>query len=147
MASCRVCTKRMLSHARRLICCNCNNRVHLTCLPRVSVEDSLYKNRDKTDWICPICIQDALPYNHLDEDDFIESISELWKFDSILPLDSIQSSNYIFCPFELNEDVELPLQDIDPDMQFYNNQCKTYFNLDKNSNRMNILLRQRLFCV
>ena len=103
MASCKVCCKRVLSHARYILCCNCNNRVHMRCLSRVSVEDSIYKNRDTNKWICPVCIQDALAFNHYnDDDEFIESVSESWAIDPILPLDIIQARNFFFSPFELN---------------------------------------------
>ena len=98
--------------------------MHLRCLPRVSVTDSLYLNRGINEWICPVCIQDALPFNHYDDDDeFIESVAEMWRTDSILPLDIIQYQNYFFSPFEHNQDAELPLPEIDPDLQFNNNQC------------------------
>ena len=124
MAPCRVCDQRILSHAKHLVCCACKYRVHLRCLHQVSITDSLYTNRDKNDWICPVCIQNALAFNHYDDDDeFIESVSESWEKDTTLPLAVIKSQNYFFSPFELNEDAELPLHDIDPDVQFYNNQC------------------------
>ena len=36
------------------------------------------------------------------------------------------SQDRLFSPFELNEDVSLPLFDSDPDVQFYNDQCNPY---------------------
>ena len=40
-----------------------------------------------------------------------------------MPLDILIDQNKIFTPFELNEDLNLPLIDSDPDVQFYNSQC------------------------
>ena len=41
----------------------------------------------------------------------------------MIPLNILIDQNKIFTPFELNEDLNLPLIDSDPDVQFYNSQC------------------------
>ena len=122
MASCKICLKRLLSHARRLSCSVCKSSVHLSCLPNVTVDDTIYNSDDHT-WICPICLEE-LPFNHyVDDSDFLESISCLWNKNSLLPLDVVKAGNHLFSPFELNDDSEFPLHEIDPDFQYYNSQC------------------------
>ena len=38
-------------------------------------------------------------------------------------IDLLRNNSKLFSPFELNENINLPLFDIDPDVQFYNDQC------------------------
>ena len=55
-------------------------------------------------------------------------INRLWKTGQLTQLYHftffVIKLNF-FVPFELNEDVSLPLFDVDPDVQFYNNHCNT----------------------
>ena len=90
----------------------------------VNKEDSIYIHRDSNIWFCTICIKDIFPFNGTEEDDeFIEIIAEFQETDPLIPLNVLIDQNKIFTPFELNEDLNVPLIDSDPDVQFYNNQC------------------------
>ena len=124
MSSCKVCNKRILSHAHRLTCSVCKSMVHFRCLYGVTVNDSIYTNRNENSWLCPSCIQGILPFNHHNDDEiFIESISTLWDTEKLLPIDIVRAGNDLFIPFDLNENENLPLHDVDPDIQYYNDQC------------------------
>ena len=64
------------------------------------------------------------PFNCIEEDrEFWETLTELGQLDSLIPFDILIDQNKIVSPFELNDDLNLPLIDSDPDIQFYNNQC------------------------
>ena len=90
----------------------------------VNKEDSIYIHRDSNIWFCTICTRDIFPFNGTEEDDeFLEIIAELQETDPLIPLNVLLDQNKIFTPFELNEDLNVPLIDSDPDVQFYNNQC------------------------
>ena len=68
-------------------------------------------------WYCPICSGSLLPYNHLNnDDDFKCAIMEGMLYNEI---QISEMSNKLFCPFEINQGIEMPLTEMDPDMQFY----------------------------
>ena len=56
------------------------------------------------------------------------SLSDLWNLPITLPYELLQNENNIFSPFELNEDFDNPLSEVDPDLQYYNSQCNTVLN-------------------
>ena len=71
-----------------------------------------------------MCTNDIFPFNGTDEDDdFLETLAELQETEPLIPLNILMDQNKIFNPFELNEGLDLPLIDSDPDVQFYNSQC------------------------
>ena len=95
--------------------------MHLKCLPMVNKDDSIYVHRDSNVWFCTVCTRDIFPFNGTEEDDeFLEILAELQENYSLIPLNILIDQNKIFTPFELNEDLNLPLIDSDPDVQFYN---------------------------
>ena len=72
-----------------------------------------------------MCSKSIFPYNHFDEDDtFSNIIKEQSVVEPRIPFDIINNENQVFNPFEINEESTLPLSDIDPDFQYYNNQCR-----------------------
>ena len=98
------------SHKPRYIyICKCKH--HTKCV-RLDKATDISSN-----WYCPPCIQTVLPFNHLDEDDdfcsavFEESLNCSFRFHAI--------NNRIFSPFEINQDLDTPFSEIDPDLQFY----------------------------
>ena len=124
MASCNICKKRVQNHSFQLKCSSCRGKVHLKCLPVVDKHDSIYIHRESNIWFCTVCTQDLFPFNGIDDDcEFLETLAEFQQWDSLIPFDILVAQNKIFSPFELNEDLNLPLFDSDPDIQFYNNQC------------------------
>ena len=133
MAACNICEKRVLDHSYHLNCDCCRSRVHLNCLPMlVDRNDNLYTQRHSNEWFCTRCTSDILAFNNIDDDtEYLNTIYDLQSCKPPIPFDLLMSQDKIFTPFELNEDISLPLIDIDPDVQFYNNQCnKTLHSCD-----------------
>jgi len=65
-------------------------------------------------WYCHICITNALPFNNiLLDDDFHSILAEIFNAHIPMPLEELQSK--IFNPFEISENENSPLYDIDPD--------------------------------
>ena len=79
-----------------------------------------------TNWICLSCISKALPFNKIIENsDFIQTISESWVNKQPLELQRLQDR--VFNPFEINDDnILLPTNDIDPDVQFFDGEASVY---------------------
>ena len=124
MASCSICAERVQNHSFQMKCSFCQGKTHLKCLPMVNKDDSIYVHRDTEIWFCTMCTRDIFPFNQTEEDEeFLEFLSELQENDPLIPLNILIDQNKFFTPFELNEDLNLPLIDSDPDVQFYNSQC------------------------
>ena len=99
-------------------------------------------------WYCPPCLQSIFVYNHYDEDqDFFAAVLE-GILDHTFRLHEINSK--VFSPFEINQDLDTPLSEIDPDLQYYsesnyiqNMNCEYYFedsfqnNISNNTNYCN----------
>ena len=128
MYECFACNKRILSHSRTLRCVLCGYKTHLNCIPGVEKDDSLYINRSINDWFCTKCMECNLPFNHLyDDEEFHKAISEYVNNVTTMPLNNLNNCDKLFTPFELNESINFPLDDIDPDTQFYSNQYNNVF--------------------
>ena len=64
----------ILSHASHLTCCACKHDVHLYCIPFVDKKkDSIYM---EIDGFCIKCREDIFPFNHCNDDDFYEYLSD-----------------------------------------------------------------------
>jgi len=126
--TCYVCSQRVLSHSHHLDCSKCHDTCHLRCLRLVDKTNSLYINRHNNSWLCTICISDALPFVQIDDDDEYDScIRQEYGEDDVFINDAI------FNPFDISEDVDSPLYDIDPDVNYFqqvgltnNIDCKYY---------------------
>ena len=80
-------------------------------------------------WYCPCCVKYTFSYNHIDDDchcAILEGVS-----DCAFCLQEMNSK--VFTPFEINDRLDTPFGDIDPDMQYYtdmnyvqNMQCNYY---------------------
>ena len=68
-------------------------------------------------WYCPCCVQSIFPYNHIDDDDEFYSVI----IEGVLGYSyQFQEMNKkVFIPFEINDQSDTPLTEIDPDLQFY----------------------------
>ena len=119
MSQCNVCLKQVLKHAYQLKCNSCKTLVHLKCLPNVTKEDSLYIERHSNSFYCTKCLEDFFPFNYLDHHEFLEALSELSENRNQIPFELLNNNELIFSPFDLNEDLNDPLHEIDPDIQFY----------------------------
>ena len=128
MAVCNICLSRLQSHSCYLSCSVCEDKYHINCLPCITKNDSIYMERNLSQWICTRCSQDIFPFNHCEnDDDFIESLSGLWN---IKPTNSFsKASDKLFLPFELNTSTDSPLYDVDPDLNVYCNFHNTYIPL------------------
>ena len=123
MANCKLCCKRLLPHAHKLTCANCLGTIHLKCLHRVSKTDLTCRNFLSNQWFCPSCISDIFPFAHLDDDDdFLNAVLDFGSFNAVAPYGILDDQNLIFNPFELNDDTVCPMNDIDPDILYYNQQ-------------------------
>ena len=99
-------------------------------------------------WWCIICLKNALPFCAIDDDEF-RDVVYCQQYERIL--DFSQLDKLVFNPFELNDKYELPMCDLDPDIQFFsdprfsnNNNCDYHtqdtFNrclVDRNSSLRN----------
>ena len=120
---CNICCKRVQSHSYHIRCNMCQHDIHLKCLPMVDKNDSIYIERHLNDWYCTNCIGNILPFNWIIEDeDFLLNLFEIQSKECSVPLEFLLDEDKIFSPFELNENENSPLYDVDPDIQFYNNQ-------------------------
>ena len=130
---CVVCKRKILQYCKYMRCAACKSSLHLKCIPKLTKEDSLYTNRNNNDWICTVCIEDALPFNHLvDENDFFSCFSTDKLPGQNISLRDLNNS-VSFMPFELSDDkLSDKLHDIDPDTHFYRSlpnilSCSKYY--------------------
>ena len=136
---CKICHQRVLRHSPHLNCFACKQYLHFRCLLNVCISDSIYADRDTNNWLCTLCAQNELPFNHYDENnDFLRAVLEMQS-----PSASISSlysnlmlsdaNNIEFNPFDLNDDVmNTESYDIDPDLQYFND--STYLHNVNNCN-------------
>ena len=66
---------------------------------------------------CSYCFGGIFEYNHIDDDN--EFYSAILEEMLDLPFNVHDISKKIFVPFEINDEFDTPLTEIDPDMQFY----------------------------
>ena len=117
MATCKLCCKRVLSHAKTAVCAVCHWKYHMNCI-------SINENELTTilsapnHWYCMFCMSSSLPFIHIkDEFEYEETLSARNKFD--LTCESFQEK--LFNPFSpKDKELDLPLDDLDPDSNFYN---------------------------
>ena len=121
---CNICTRKVLSHAYQLKCSACNCYVHLRCLHQVDEKDDLYVHKDCNIWFCTECSQNLFPFNHfMDDKDFLIALEDNLCTEPSIPLEFLSSNEKIFMPFDFNDESSSPLTDVDPDIQFFNDQC------------------------
>ena len=98
------------------------------CLPTTPHHDWNLNSGKYKDWICPKCIQTALPFAHFDdEEEFLDTIADLAPSHSTISLAKLREQDLIFNPFEVNDEpTDLLFDDIDPDLQYYNQQLNPF---------------------
>ena len=140
---CNTCFKKIQSFSIQIKCTICHDKYHMKCL---SLNRSDICETEM--WYCPPCLQSIFVYNHYDEDqDFFAAVLE-GILDHTFRLHEINSK--VFSPFEINQDLDTPLSEIDPDLQYYsesnyiqNMNCDYYFgdsfqnNISNNTNYCN----------
>ena len=123
MSNCNVCLNRVLMHSYNLTCDICNSSVHVKCLPWVNKNDPLFTKRHENFFYCSLCLRDILAFNHFEDDEFIEAISESWENRPLASFDMLDNQGLIFSPFDLNDKFDNPLHEVDADIQFYDKHC------------------------
>ena len=130
---CNLCLKKLQSHSKKISCHICKTNCHIKCIS-LNPEETISISSSE-DWICVTCSSNIFPFNHFFEDsDFYEAIYTKDHFD----IDWDKLANLVFNPMS-SDDVKIssPLDDIDPDDNFFNELayhattlCK-YYNEDK----------------
>ena len=101
-------------------CSACNFSFHITCLS-ITKTDSIYVNRFSESWICTICMQDCIPFNHLDDEEFYECSIPSYCHSigrSLFDLNSSDDAFYRVDSTDFNDPHD-PLQDLNPDDQYF----------------------------
>ena len=133
MVVCDLCKHRVLRHSRKLECYICQKYFHLRCLPNTVITED-------RQWMCHCCCAEIFPFNRSDDDN--EYRYNVNSFFNDLNHDPQHNNPLLFNPFDMNdESLFLPLHDVDPDFNFYNemaefnsrHECKYY--LEKSFNR------------
>ena len=124
-STCLLCEKKILRHARQVQCTHCKNIFHLKCL--ALSPDSMNAILEETSWICLVCLGCIFPFNQVDDDsEFIEVLDDFFPSNNNTLL---FLSDNIFQPFLFDDSIS-PLDNIDPDVNFYNDldlgECKYY---------------------
>ena len=133
---CNICTRKVLSHAKNVICKLCKNKYHCKCISINTNEISSILNANE--WYCMLCLSDALPFINIEDDiDYIEALNHKDHFEICWDI----VDDKIFNPFTLTDDERgiLQLDEIDPDENYYNDLmchsstlCKYYLQDDFN---------------
>ena len=108
MDSCPICSRSVLSHAKKVKCAVCYCYYH---------EDQNYIELNLFSWYCCNCLSKIFPFNHNEGDIFISEINNM-----DIDTKTIESlSESLFNPLELNnDDIYSPLCDVDPDANYFN---------------------------
>ena len=96
----------------KICCMNCKITYHAK-----RVHSDKDDTHDVNFWYCSYCLGDKLVYNHIDDDNEIYFTILEGMLDC--PFNVHEMSKKVFIPFEINDEFDTPLTEIDPDMQFY----------------------------
>ena len=109
---CKLCCRKVQSFCHQMHCMNCAGISHAKC---VNLEkDELHT---RLFWYCPCCVQSTFPYNHIDDDDEFYSVIIEGALGYSYQFQEMNKK--MFIPFEINDQSDTPLTEIDPDLQFY----------------------------
>ena len=129
MICCKICHS---SHSRQ-VCCNiCDGKYHLKCFTLIADDQHMILDNISA-WMCQYCQQCVFPFKWLDDDDFMDAI----RNNSSEYLELFENIEDVLQIIECDEaNTRLPIDDLDPDQNFYNDyrpdincNCK-YFNED-----------------
>ena len=118
---CNICQKRVLKHSYHMECSLCKRMCHLKCLQRINKDDEIYTKRHENLFYCTtcMCLKETFAFNQLDDTCFNEAISQLGEKHTAVTFEILQNQELIFSPFDFNDSTDSPLNDVDPDIQFY----------------------------
>ena len=109
---CKTCQKKVQSFSYKICCMNCKITFHAKRVH--SDKDDIH---DVNFWHCSYCLGDKLFYNHIDDGNELYFTILEGMLDC--PFNVHDMSKKVFIPFEINDEFDTPLTEIDPDMQFY----------------------------
>ena len=114
---CLFCKQRLLSHASTVTCEICHEKCHTRCISLANQELSTIMSTEDC-WYCISCLSSVLPFVHIqDESEFQDAICVKDSFE--LYWDTF--SEKVFNPLTWKDkEIDLPLDDLDPDTNFYN---------------------------
>ena len=118
MSVCSICKHKIVRNACCIQCSVCRSYCHISCMPGVNKNDTIYTKRNENKWICIYCNEGLFPFNHFTEDvDFSKCISENCNSCDKISISDLQ--NRLFNPFEFNNNLDY-LCDTDPDDKYFN---------------------------
>ena len=114
---CLFCNQRLLSHASTVSCEICHGKCHTRCISLDNHELSTIMSTENS-WSCVSCITSMLPFVHIqDESEFQDALCGKDSFELYWDL----FSEKVFNPLTWNDkEMDLPLDDLDPDTNFFN---------------------------
>ena len=146
-SKCNVCFRKVLSHSYYLHCSSCKNPVHLKCLRNIKYDDPIYTTRHINCWYCTNCIEEALPFtNIIDDDEYLSVVHEhLYQLDA--RIDELNNNNFLLNELTEIDDIDLndPLTENDPDIHFYQtdnilSKPSNYYNIDNFCDKFKYIL-------
>ena len=78
MDNCGICTRKLLVHAKKIVCCICKVKYHMKCIT-LSSEYTDAILHDANVWYCAQCLSSIFPFNALEND--VDLISAIADFD------------------------------------------------------------------
>ena len=112
-SDCRICKKKVLSHAKSLFCTLCLQTSHLTCLNLYSDTNVLYATNANNNWSYPSCLKENFPFFYIENQKELTSI-----LTQTINIDQQNLDTLVFDPFDLNDDTGVH-DNIDPDSNFF----------------------------
>ena len=109
---CGMCRKKVQSFAITICCTNCHVVYHIKCIHLTKDEAVAIQL-----WYCSFCLVDLFVFNHFIDDEEYYSVLKENVVDHSYQF--LEIGKKILNPFEINNRIDTPLTEIDPDPQFY----------------------------
>ena len=105
----------------KIKCDLCSDVFHKECTMLTNSEFNELSEVQINYWSCRICNESLFPFNHTEDDHVFQRYLIDLNLDNT-SLSIVHERNLVLEPFDLNEDNDnIPLSDLDPDLAFYNN--------------------------
>ena len=102
----------MQSNGVFIECANCHHVYHVKCIN--ADRDYFISNAL---WYYIYCLQTILLFNHIEDSQ--EFYSVIMECVSDHPYQFQEMNDKVLIPFEINESIDTPFTEMDPDIQFY----------------------------
>lgn len=114
---CHFCSNTVRNNQKLCVCDLCGKQCHEVCYMSNS---SLHVSPKS--WICPQCISNELPFNHIiEDDDFHRELFSFFHYSSNDFSSELGLDSHVFDVFGLNNDEKTPIRNL-------NSPCNYYFN-------------------